>query len=76
MGEVALSAAKRSKLARMRLSVPISQSKLARMAGLDRKTVSDAENGKTFSRDTTFAKLAIAFTTLKGREVSEDDLVD
>lgn len=66
----------KSKLRSMRLSIPISQNRLAAAAGVDRKTISDAENGKSSPQDVTWAKIAKALSNLKGETISPEHFLD
>ena len=62
----------RTRLNKLRLEAGLSQSKLARLANLDRKTVSDVENGRNIPQDVTFAKLAKALSQVLGREITTE----
>lgn len=64
---------KKSKVYELRRQTALSQGQLARKADLDPGTVSAAENGKPVT-DNTKIKLAGAFTSLLGREVSPEDI--
>jgi len=64
----------RTKLLKLRLEAGLSQSKLARAADLDRKTVSDVENGRNTPQDVTFAKLAKALTKILDREITAEHI--
>jgi DNA-binding XRE family transcriptional regulator len=58
------------------MSVPISQNKLAEHAGIDRKTISDAERGKSKPQDVTLVKIANALSELKGVAVGPEQIED
>lgn len=64
----------KSNLYKERMGIPISQNKLANFAGVDRKTISDAERGRSTPQDVTLVKLANALTELKGVEITPDQI--
>lgn len=59
---------------RLRLEAALSQSKLARLADLDRATVAYAEHGRQVT-ELTVSKLAKALSEALEREVRFDDLL-
>lgn len=64
----------RTRLHKLRLEAGLSQSKLARLADLDRKTVSDVENGRNTPQEVTFAKLASALSKMLKREITAENI--
>jgi transcriptional regulator with XRE-family HTH domain len=58
----------------LRMKAGLSQNKLARLADLDRTTVSNAENGASVS-ELSLSKLSAALSSKLGREVSLDHLL-
>lgn len=64
----------RTRLHSLRLEAGLSQNRLARFADLDRKTVSDVENGRNSPQEVTFAKLAKALSQALGREISAEEI--
>jgi transcriptional regulator with XRE-family HTH domain len=60
-------------LKQLRLEAKLSQNKLARLADLDRTTVSKAENGVDVN-ELSVSKLSSALTKALGRTVKDSDL--
>ncbi|WP_260168430.1 helix-turn-helix transcriptional regulator [Sulfitobacter noctilucicola] len=63
------------KIKGLRLQAMMSQNKLARMADLDRTTVSNAERGMEIS-EITVHKLAHALSDALGKQISVEDIVE
>jgi transcriptional regulator with XRE-family HTH domain len=61
------------KLRQLRLDAGMSQNQMARAAGLDRQTISNAERGAGVA-DLTVAKLRSALTAKLGREVRDEEI--
>ena len=66
----------RTRLHTLRLEAGLSQNKLARLADLDRKTVSDVENRRNNPQEVTFAKLARALSQELGREITVEEIAE
>lgn len=61
-----------ARLRGLRMEAGLSQNKLARIADLDRTTISNAERGSEVS-DLTVAKLAQGLSEASGRAITEGD---
>lgn len=61
---------------KLRLEARLSQNQLARLADLDRATVSEVEKGSKTPQELTLSKLAGAFTQKLGKEITIEDLTN
>ena len=62
-------------LKKLRLEAGVSQNAMARLADIDRATLSSAESGKQVS-ELTIAKITSALSAKLNREISEVDIIE